>query len=229
MATKKPRRQRIPEKKLPKPKTELPNIFEFPATAVPPLRELGEGEISPEISKRQDVIVRDLKPALSQDRIAALQNSASRAPSVKKLLGENFIPVGVRIPHDAKKSSSLPVVMFYSYSNQLAIEATMDGRGRVTAVEEFRHQPAATDEEIQQAVALARRSLRQREGWSDDLSSGVITITNDDPTSPDYGRRLMDVRFFKPDERLATLQAIVDLGKGKVISSGSVRDEGGEQ
>jgi hypothetical protein len=228
MATKKPRRQQIPQKKLPKPKTDLATIFEFPATTFPPLRGLGEGEISSEISKRQDVIVRDLKPALTQDRIAALQNSVSRAPAVKKLLGDTFIPVGVRT-NDEKKSSTSPVVMFYSYSNQLAIEATVDGRGRVTAVDEFRHQPAATAGEIQQAIALARRSIRKHEDWADDLSAGVIVITNDDPTSPDYGRRLMDVRFFKQDERLATLKAIVDLGKGRVISSGAVRDEGGEQ
>jgi hypothetical protein len=229
MATKKARRLRISEKKLPKPKPDLATIFEFPATTVPPLRGLGEGEISPEISKRQDVIVRDLKPALTQDRIAALQNSVSRASAVKKLLGDTFIPVGVRTLHDEKKSSTSPVVMFYSYSNQLAIEATVDGRGRVTAIDEFRHQPAATDGEIQQAIALARRSLRKHEYWTDDLSAGVIAITNDEPTSPDYGRRLMDVRFFKQEERLATLKASVDLGKGRVISSGAVLDEGGEQ
>jgi len=116
--------------------------------------------------------------------------------------------------------------MFYSYSNQVAVEAILDGRGRVVKVEDYRRQPAATGSEIHQAVALARRSLRQQDGWSDDLASGVIAITNDDPTSPDYGRRLMDVRFFTADERLAKLMAIVDLGKGKITRSGSVQYDG---
>jgi len=226
MATKTPRAKRRSQKRLPKPKIDLSPIYEFPAVTIPALRELGQLETPSAISKRQEVIVRDLKPALKPERLESLQKLAARAPSVKKLLGKKFVPIGVRTQEDAKQKPMAAMAMFYSYSNQVAVEAILDGRGRVVKVEEYRQQPAATNGEIHQAVALARRSLRQQDGWSDDLTSGVIAITNDDPTSPDYGRRLMDVRFFTADERLAKLMAIVDLGKGKITRSGSVQYEG---
>jgi hypothetical protein len=223
MATKKPRGRRGSER-LPKPKTDLSPIYEFPAVTIPPLRELGERETPSAISKRQDVIARDLKPALTPERVQALQKLATRSPSVKKLLGDKFVPVGVRTREDAKRQPMVAVAMFYSYANQIAVEAILDGRGRVIKVEDYRYQPAATDGEIGRAVSLARRSLRKKDGWSDDLISGVIAITSDDPTSPDYGRRLMDVRFFQADERLTRLMAIVDLGNGKVVRSGTVAE-----
>jgi hypothetical protein len=226
MATKKPRTKRGSERRLPKPKSDLPPIYEFPAVTLPALRELSQLETPSAILKRQEVLARDLKPTLKPERLEALQKLAARAPAVKKVLGEKFLPIGVHTQEDAKKKPAATVALFYSYSNQIAVEAILDGRGRIVKVEDYRHQPAATDGEIKQAVALARRSLRKQDGWSDDLTSGVIAITNDDPTSPDYGRRLMDVRFFKPDERLAKLMAIVDLGKGKISRSGSVADEG---
>jgi hypothetical protein len=226
MATKMTRDRRGSEKRLPKPNPDLSQIYEFPAATIPSLREHGEPETPALISKRQDVIARDLKPALKPARIQALQNLAARAPAVRKLLGEKFVHIGVRTSEDTKQKSTVVRAMFYSYSNQVAVEAILDGRGRVVGLEDLRYQPAATDEEIRQADVVARRLLRKHDGWSDDLNSGVIAITNDDPTSPDYGRRLMDVRFFKPDERLAQLMAIVDLGKGKITRSGSVMEEG---
>jgi len=226
MATKKPRAKRGSEKRLPKPKSDLSQIYEFPAVTTPMLRELTQLETPSTISKRQEVMARDLKPALKAERVEFLQKLAARAPSVKRLLGEKFVSIGVRTRDDAKQKSTAAVALFYSYSNQVAVEAVLDRRGRVVEAEDYRQQPAATDREIDQAVALARRSLRKQDIWSDDLTSGVIAITNDDPTSLDYGRRLMDVRFFKSDERLAKLMAIVDLGKGKITRSGSIEHEG---
>jgi hypothetical protein len=226
MAIKKQRAPRRPERKLPKPQGDLSPIHEFPAVTIPPLRELGEGEVPNNISKRQEVITRDIKPALNAQRVNALQKLAARAPSVKKLLGEMFVPIGVRVLADTKQESKTTAAMFYSYSNQISVEAILDSRGRVIRCEDYRYQPAATDGEITQAIALARRSLRKQDGWSNDLGSGVIAITNDDPTSPEYGRRLMDVRFFRADERLARLMAIVDLGNRKITRSGSAQDEG---
>jgi hypothetical protein len=225
MARKKPRVRRCSER-LPQPRADLPPVYEFPAITVPPLRELGEREIPSEISKRQDFVARDLKPSVKPERIQALQRLAARPPVVKKLLGEKFIPIGIRMSEDAKQKSTMTVAMFYSYSNQIAVEAIFDSRGRVVRCEDYRYQPPATDEEIAQAVSMARRYLRKQDGWREDLSAGVIAITDNDPASPDYGRRLMDVRFFAPDERLAQLMAIVDLGKAKIARSGSVRHEG---
>ena len=229
MAIKKAGGRRDAEKKLPAPQSDQSPIYEFPAVTIPPLRGRGDVEIPPEISKREDFTARDLKPALTPARIQVLQKLAARVPAVKKLLGEKFVSIGVRTSEDVKRKSTVTRAMFYSYSNQIAVEAILDKGGRVVGVEDYRYQPAATEEEIRKAVALARRLLHKRSDWSDDLNSGVIAITNDDPTNPEYSRRLMDVRFFKPEERLAQLVAIVDLDKGKVTRSGFVPGEGEER
>jgi hypothetical protein len=218
--------KRSSEKKLPQPKTDMPSVYEFPAVTDPPLRELGERGIPSEISKRQNFAVRELTLVVKPDRLQALQKMAARAPAVKKLLGEKFIPIGVRVAEDAKEKTRTTIATFYSYSNQTAVEAVLTGSGRLVRCDDFRYQPAATDEEIAQAVSIARRSLRKQDGWSDDLSAGVIAVTDDEPTSRDYGRRLMDVRFFRPDERVAQFMALVDLEKAKINRSGSVRNEG---
>src|SRR5687768_13093162 len=107
MITKKPRGRAESEKKLPTPQSDRSVIFEFPAVTIPPLQNRGEVETPQEISKLQDVKVRDLKPTLSLERTQASQSLATRVPAIRKLLGKKFVPIGVRTSADVKHKSTV--------------------------------------------------------------------------------------------------------------------------
>ncbi len=209
-----------PSQLLPEPATEFPLVAEFPAETFPPLRDRPTVEVPDGLTDRRDVEVKLHKPTLSasdgEKVLAAVYNDAA----VKKLLGDSFTVIGIR--KSPTKVGTETVALFYSYDNQWAVEAELVGK-KVIA-QPMRYQPCITEKEFSRAVEIARSGLSFN---LDGLEGGVIAIERAEPDDPYAGRRLADVRFFVPDERLARYFAIVDLATDNVLDAGSVADHHG--
>lgn len=199
---------------------EIPGL---PAETFPPLRDRPEYEAVIDIVDVQDVEVESVAPPISENRVAELLATASEDDLVRKLLGESFIGIGVRVV-PLKEGRDDLLAMFYSYSSQWTVEARLNDDGGVLEAETSRVQPALTEEEFGLAVELARDALG---GDIGDLAAGGIAIT----TGYEHelaDRRLIDVRFFEPAERLPRYRALIDLADRVVVESGRVPRKGGE-
>ena len=205
------------EVELPPPPDNLPDIFDFPAETIPPLRDRPPMQVPEGVSDRRDLQADRGRALLSARATERLLGQAAASPDVKKLLGRSFVPIGVR--QLSTKDGLQTVALFYSYSNQWSVEANADPRGAVLSCQNLRQQPALAESEIEVAVSIARRALRADVG---ELSAGVMAISREEPEDPLAGRRLADVRFFDPTERLPRYFAIVDLAVRRVVESGRV-------
>lgn len=212
------------ERTLPKLPGELAEIHTFPALIDPPLRGMTKARTPRAISGREEVSVRTVRPRWTQEQLTKLQRIASRHREVKASLGERWTAIGVRLAGD-KGVPVAPVAVFYSYTHQLMVEASLSVGGKVRGVEERRFQPAATDEEIDAAVRLARRDRRLRAAPLRELGAGAIVVSPGDPEDPLFGRRLLDLRFFAPEDRLAQYMAVVDVAARRVLEAGPVGKE----
>ena len=209
------------EKTLPKVPGDLSEIHRFPAVIDPPLRGMTKARIPRAISGREEVAVRPVRPRWTQAQLTRLQQSASRHREVKASLGEKWTAIGVRLAGE-KGGSDEPIAVFYSYTHQLMVEVLLSVGGKVQEVEERRYQPPATDEEIATAVRLAHGDRRLRSASVRELDAGAIAVSPGDPEDPGFGRRLLDLRFFAPEDRLTRYMAIVDVAEGRVLEAGPV-------
>lgn len=202
-----------PEIRLPEP----PEVFDLPglpAETYPPLRDRPGFESRWEITDVADVDVEMIEPRISADRERELLRSASANARVQRKLGDAFAAIGLR-QQPIKARGEAVFALFYSYDHQLAVEARLDDEGQVTRVTTSRIQPAFAPDEIALAVEVARATLGER---ADGYEAGVIEFT------PDYqedraGRRLADVRFFDPSERLPYYVVVVDVADREAVHS----------
>lgn len=206
---------------LPETIPELEDIPGYPAETFPPLRDRPAFETPEGLTDRRDLEVKLNKPELSASAVEKVIATTSHDPVVKSLLGESFTSIGAHRVH-GKEGATTTLVLFYSYSNQWAVEALVT-KGKVFA-EVLRYQPCITDKELNRSVEIARGALSVS---VDGLESGAIVIERIEPDDPYAGRRLVDVRFFAADERLARYFAVIDLATDKVLEAGSVADHHG--
>jgi hypothetical protein len=158
-------------------------------------------------------------------------SKAMKDERVMKLLdGKRHIAIGVSRRETREKPEGRKVTLvavYYNYSDDLTVEATLDGQGKaVTAVEYGRQQPAPVQSEIDQAIRLAVSHEKLGAGVTDGLVANAILVPDLDPASPSYNHRLFDVRLFCAEERLARHMAIVDLSAEKVLRAGTCRGDG---
>jgi hypothetical protein len=137
----------------------------------------------------------------------------------RRLAGKRHAAIGVTL-RDEKDSEPVAVAVFYVYDDRTTIEATLDRDGaKVLSVEEADYQPPPVQEEITEAIDLARRDQRLRE-VSNELEGTAILVSPSDPTHEHFGHRQFDVRFGCIDERLPRLAALVDLTTQTVVRVG---------
>jgi hypothetical protein len=228
---------------------ELPPIMEPPLRDVPPAPE-SEGV---ELWERFESGPAPEQLAVTQELTGRAQAAALAAGEVQRVLeGKRYVSIGLSRLDVSKRSGSTQarptrrggrggqpeqaawMFCFYNYTDNVAVEVLLDQNAQqILGVGEFRYQPAPVQEEIDRAVTLARGDRRLADRLAEDLEGRAILVSPVDPDDPSARRRLFDVRFGRPDERLPRYMALVDLGSETVLRAGpvpgGVAQQGGEQ
>ena len=117
---------------------------------------------------------------------------------IQELLADKrHIAIGASL-RESKDPDLPPTILFvlYNYDDNQAIEVTLERDNlEVTDVATASYQPAPVQEEIEQALDLARRHENLEGRLNDDLVGMAIQVTVDDPLDPNYNHRLFDIRF----------------------------------
>lgn len=208
---------------------------EFRPIIEPPLRDMAPFPGSEMIDEWETFMSGPVENLLTEELVRRAQAVALADERVKRWLNKKrYIPVGASLleKRDEPRESSL-LFVFYDYTDNLTIEVSLDRTAQeVTGVREAHYQPAPTEQEIEQAVSLARRDSRLTERLTDDLEGTAILVSPVDPDDPNYSHRQFDVRFGCPTERLPRYMALVDLSTETVVRvgpgcAGELGDRGG--
>ncbi len=112
------------------------------------------------------------------------------------------------------------LVVAYDYTNDVAIEVTVDEEDESVDVTEASYQPPPTQAEIARAIELAHAD--ERVARMDMAGLEAMTIPLDPPAAgePGAGHRLLEVVFGRRGERLPDHRVVVDLSERRVLRVG---------
>jgi hypothetical protein len=161
--------------------------------------------------------------------VAEFEARAAANTAVRDLLGERYALISLHPadpPHkfDLGCCSPAPPLlesMFYSYSNDAAVEVTLRGERIVSVRQRKDYLPPESREELDQAVELARKddriaaSIQGLEGHAILMQPGDGIIFND----PGYGHRVFWVTFSQGVSGNPQYWAVVDLSERKVLKA----------
>jgi hypothetical protein len=197
----------------------------------PPLRDLAASRPPEPVDEWAPFKSGKAENVLTDDLGRRAQATALASARVKRLLAtKRYVAIGasLRERRDVSKDKAFSLVyVFYNYTDNLTVEATLDRHAKaVASVAESRYQPPPIREEIDQVIALARRDSRLAERLTDEFEAGAIVVSPVDPEDPNYGHRQFDVRFFCPTDRLPSYMALVDLSTERVLKAGPLCSSG---
>jgi hypothetical protein len=194
---------------------ELPPVIEPALAGVPAFDGPTPDHLEPFASE-------ELPSAVSTESLERIRVAVLEHRTVKKhLAGVRFEWIGVSVL-DEKEGEETMLAILYSYASNRAIEVRLGREGEeIQDVSVHAYQPPPTEEEIRQAVELARSHPRLTEEVGDDLVGTAILVSPSDPESPSFNHRQFDVRFGCPSERLPRFAAMVDLSREAVVRVGS--------
>jgi hypothetical protein len=133
------------------------------------------------------------------------------------------ISVGMR---SLDRDTEHPVVVIYDYDDDVVLEAFLDPDGdRVVDVVVKRYQPPLTDSELSQALDLVKQENWLLQAGIDVDAGGGLVVDEVNIHSPRHGHRLVDLRFGRPNSRVPSAYAIVDLSAQEVIRRGILEQE----
>jgi hypothetical protein len=164
-----------------------------------------------------------------------LQGAAVKDPRVAHLLGERFVLTNVETTDSAAKlslgccrtSGRRSRLVFFSYTNSVTLEVWLKELAHakewtVAAAERReKYQPPETEQEIQQAIDLARKDPGLI-GKLDGLTGHALLMEPEQGllwNDPGYGHRVLWVTFSKGEEGKPHYWAIVDLSDQKVLKA----------
>lgn len=193
----------------------------------PPLRDQAPPMWLEEVEEWESFESDPLDDVLTEDMVRKVQEIALAHEDVKKLLTDKrYLPIGTSLldnKRDDEPDVSSLLFIFYNYTDNLVIEVLLDWESlEVTEVTEAHYQPAPVEEEIEQAILLARADDRLANRLTDDLEGMVILVSPVNPDDPYFAHRLFDIRFGRSDERLPRYLALVDLSTETVLKVGPI-------
>jgi len=179
----------------------------------------------------------DIKPAnsapetVTMDEVGLdLQPKALANTVVRNLLGTRYALISMTVTDAGHRMSqgcctsspSKTRLTFYSYSNNLTVDAEMKGDTVANVQRLEGYLPMEGGEEIQEAIALARKDTRiggalpGLEGHAILMQPGDGIFWND----PGYGHRVFWVTFSQGRTGNPQYWAVVDLSEQKVLKAG---------
>lgn len=198
----------------PKEPLNLPKTFEFskPEHGWPPYPLDWTNVVS--------ISAQTIPGTLTDEIAERMRVAALEEPKLREALGERFVHINTDPSHIGKGSMAMdcgePIgarLMFYSYSNNTAVQVSMLGM-RVNEIHALQgYQPAEGIEEINEAICLARQHPIIAEKVALLAAHAILLPMPIEELG--YGNRIMWVTFSEPSkpnyEEPALFTAIVDL------------------
>jgi hypothetical protein len=210
---------------------ELPPYVErYQRTGLPPLgRQITPGHregYPPTLSglrhnelARPEFAARGTRPA-AEIRVDA-RKASLRDARITQVLGKRFAVIGakehVRSKGATDPGDNLVWIEFYSYSNNRAVKALLDGDTVVDiqyAADGY--QPPDSREEVAAAADVVRQDGRYRRVVDALTVRGIQTPS-------DNGNRYLFLLFYKQDTRRAVFTATVDMTESRVVEVNAVQ------
>jgi hypothetical protein len=197
---------------LPEPVLDETALVSFGPIIEPPFADAHPGEVSAVLEDVREVAVEPWDPPLTQELSRrALAVAMASAELAHELEGARYEVIGVGLV-DGKYEPARPVVVVvYRYDDDRTIEAVLDaGATAVSTVRIGDEAPILTDAEVQRANTIAEYP-----------GTGMgLLVLDENPDSPRYRHRLVDLRYAPPDHRMPEAYAIVDLSTGELVDRG---------
>jgi hypothetical protein len=188
-------------------------------TTSPPLSDQAPPDWK-EVSGGFTPVASDPLPDLvsEQDRRDAADAAAQDGRVLEWIGGGQPTGLGTGVIERKEGEPPLIVVRFLSCDTSSVVIAWVDVATRaVVHVERAALDAFATEDEVRHAVSMASAAL------AGDLEPGMVGRGMPiEGTGPFAGRRLIDVRFVNPDQRLARWYARVDVCDDGVVEAGPV-------
>ncbi len=196
---------------LPEPYLDETAFVSFGPIIEPPFADAHPGEVPDVLEDVREVVVEPWDPPLTEELSRrALAVAMESAELVRELEGARYEVIGVGLV-DGKHEPARPVVVVYRYDDDRTIEAVLDaGATAVNTVRIGDEAPILTDAEVQRANTIAEYP-----------GTGMgLLVLDENPDSPRYRHRLVDLRYAPPDSRMPEAYAIVDLSTGELVDRG---------
>lgn len=209
-----------PDRRLPRP--PVPRFrAEFAAIIEPPLRDIPESP-APEIEGGFETFKGERhEVGTDEEPLRLARETALRDERVRTVLGEgrsSIVGVSRRIDDKERREPSL-VLVAYRYDDARAVEVWLEGEGgelQVSDVREVDYQPPPSDEELEQAIELARHAVGDQ--LRADEEPMAILTSDVEPGDRHHGRRRFSVGFGPGDERQPRVRTLIDLGDERVLA-----------
>lgn len=168
------------------------------------------------------------EPILTDELAEEVESIALEHEEVSQLLGDRYVTIGTSLRLKRRKDDE-PTLVFvaYDYDDDRTIEAVLeydDDELDVINVEQASYQPAPVDEELDQAIQLAKEDEWLQKQLTKKLEGSALIVTSNDVDDSRRGHRLFDVRFRRPNNRLPRYRALVDLSAEEVVETSTVGD-----
>jgi hypothetical protein len=144
---------------------------------------------------------------------------------VRELLGERFAHINTDALNTGKNATSdcaAPVgalLTFFSHSNNVAVEVSMQGAHVEHAQIVENYQPPEGNEEINEAICLARSDRQFGDRLALLAANAILLPMRDEQLG--FGNRLLWITFTDPKdieaEKPALFTAVVDMAEGRVL------------
>jgi hypothetical protein len=205
--------------------------------AVPPVHRLqfddkGQGDLMlPRGSSQAGVLAGgppDAGPALQDEAVNKLQAAALADPRVRAALGDRFRLVEVETAEPMSSTSGCcpaPThpsrLLFYSYAADTSVEVILRGDRVIAVTPRPGYQPPETEEEVAEAVSLARQDRRLVGKLEEYDGHGILTQPARGWLWDDAGQghRVIWVTFSKGREGRPHYGALVDLSAREVLNA----------
>ena len=159
--------------------------------------------------------------ALEKARIDRLEAKAKTTPEAQRALGKQFTRITVIDSEDKETRSVIPRLVFFSRDHNATVEVTFDKNEKVQAVNSIpaqEYQPEITDEEINEATALARSYFRSQGFGIAGLKAYSILAYKPQGVGF-FDTRVLYVSFHKHDDAPPELSAWVDLTSQRILQT----------
>jgi hypothetical protein len=141
---------------------------------------------------------------------------------MRPLLGSRFLHLSTYQTDPSKEektqTSSVTRVTFFSYTNNMAVEALVRDNEVIEVRPRKNYQPPESRKEVDMAVGMAQEDSRLREKVGGMKANAIVTFPDLGQAGHDH--RVLYVSFWKGDEDITRYFATVDLTSNQVLDAG---------
>jgi hypothetical protein len=209
----------MPNASLPEP-PRVPVLGQPPPVIEPPLVDLPPHEgLDVEDVETLDIEVSEGQ--IDAGFVRTAHEVAFRDERVRELLAERrYVIVGARAVDDKQQREASFLLVLYRYDDAATCEVYLSGepdRLEIVDVRQVDYQPPPADEEIEEAIRIARADERVGRSLEDAFEAHALLVSDVEQGDEHHGHRRFSVVFGQAEERLPRVHVIVDLISQGVI------------